>query len=86
MAEVTPDQANSIWNGGLVGLIILCVLVAFGMWGCPKYKAWAHVTNAKAEAEADIIRARGLRESQQIVEAPCPCEKDPAAAAGKVEL
>lgn len=34
--------------GGFLGLVLLCGLLAFGMWGCPTYKVWQQGMEGKA--------------------------------------
>jgi hypothetical protein len=89
---VSEEHANRIWSGSLIGLVFLCVLVAFGMWGCPQYNAWragvagsgefikaeqnrrikvleaqAMLDSAKLYRQAEVERARGVKEANDII-------------------
>lgn len=92
MANVSQEQANKLWSGSVVLLFMLCVFVAFGMWGCPRYNAWragvagsgefvkaeqnrrikvleaqAALDSAKLYRQAEVERARGVKEANDII-------------------
>ena len=48
----------AILGGATLGLIVLGVLVAAGMWGCPQYKVY----NQRMEGEAILAHAQSSRE------------------------
>lgn len=51
-------QTAAIITGALMGLIVLGVLVAFGLWGCPQYKVYSQ----RMEGEAILAHAQSSRE------------------------
>ncbi len=63
------EQANALWSASLIGLIILSVLVAFGMWGCPQYNAWrAGVAGSGELAKAQQNRQIKVLEAQSMLD------------------
>lgn len=75
MSEVSQQTADRVWRW----LVTIVIVIASNtiLMAMPEYEAYRTITKAEAEARADIIRARALREAQRIVEVPCLCQDQP---------
>src|SRR3990167_10463879 len=53
----------------LSGIVVLSVLIAFGLWGCPTYNVWQQGLEGKAElARASMNRQIMVQEAQAKME------------------
>lgn len=70
---------ESIFGISFAGLVLL-ILVAFGMWGCPSY----NVYSAKLDGEAELARADGNRKIA-VLEAQAKMESAKSLAQAEIE-
>lgn len=61
---------NAVAAWTTVGIIVLVLLIAFGMWGCPQYNVWQKELKGKAALkEAEWNRQITIKEAEAKKEA-----------------
>lgn len=64
------NESKFVFLSGSFGFFVLCVLVAFGMWGCPQYNVWQQGLEGKSElARAEYNRKIKVQEAEAALEA-----------------
>jgi len=56
--ERKMDEERKSISGGAIIVLVVCVVVILGMWGCPQY----NVYNQKMEGQALLVHAQSAKE------------------------
>lgn len=59
----------NVFSGSVIGILLLSLVTAFGMWGCPQYNVWQQGMAGKAElAHAEFSKQAAIQTAHATME------------------